>query len=408
MEDRKMAEAPMIIKVQRYLEKKWYFRYNVVLGKVEYCLKNSNDFKLMTEYDFNGIHIKIKEAILSISSSGLLKLLESKFSPRFHPFDDYFKRLKPWDGKTDYIDKLASTVSATNDEFWYLAFKKWIVAMVGSLLENSVINHSFLVFSGGQGIGKTTWLNNLIPTILKNYSFVGAINPNNKDSQIRLAENMLINIDELQGLKSADMEALKALVTSKDLKLRRPYAARDETFPHRASFAGSVNSPQFLSDVTGNRRFLCFEVNSIQFEHDVLMDNVYAQAVHLFKNGFQYWFTKDDVEFLNKNNENFRIRNLEEDLLLKYYEPCSEDDEQKLFMTTTEIMNTLAKSADINFDGRNTYRLGKVLSSCGFIRIKKKNVYGYYLKPIIANFIGYGYGEEPISKITEMSNISKN
>ena len=401
-------KEPLVVIIQRFLDKNWKFRYNEVLGRIEFCFKEKDEYRLMNEYDFNSIINHILECGYVYSTSGLKKLLESKFVPKHNPFTHYLNKLEEWDGETDYIDQLASTISTTNDDFWHIALKKWIVAMIGSLLVDNVVNHSFLVFSGGQGIGKTSWLNKLIPAELNNYYFTGAINPNNKDSQIQLAENMIINIDELQGLRSADMEAMKALVTAKEIKIRRPYAVMHETLPHRASFVGSVNSPQFLSDVTGNRRFLCFEVKSIQFEHDVPMDKVFAQAVHLFRNGFQYWFTKDDVEFLNKNNENFRIRNLEEDLLLKHYEPCSEDDEQRVFMTTTEIMNTLAKSAGINFDGRNTYRLGKVLSSCGFIRAKKRNVYGYYLKPIIANFIGYGYGEEPMKGVLDMNSFAKN
>ncbi|MFV0330881.1 MAG: VapE domain-containing protein [Dysgonomonas sp.] len=388
------SEVPYIIQVQNFIEKKWNFRFNEVLGRIEFSFNNSEEYSLMSEYDFNSILTILAESELPYSATNLKKLLESKYVKKFNPFHSYLKGLETWDGEIDYISQLASTINTTNDELWHIAFKKWVVAMVGALLDDNVINHTMLVLSGGQGLGKTTWLNNLVPKELEKYHFTGAINPNNKDSQIQLAENMLINIDELQGLRANDIEALKALITSKDIKIRRPYAVNHDNLPHRASFVGSVNSQHFLSDVTGNRRFLCFEVSSIQYDHDVLLDKVYAQAKYLFENGFQYWFSQEDIATLNLSNEDFRIRNMEEELLFKYFEPCEKDDEQAVFLATTEIMNTLAKLADIKFDGRNVFRLGKILSQFGFIKDKVKNRYGYYLKFKESDTdTGYGYAD---------------
>ena len=390
MNDKK---TPLIVTLQNFISKRWDFRYNEVLGRMEFQFKNKPGYRLMDEYDFNSILKQLGEHELPTSAPKLKKLLESNFTPKYNPFLDYLNGLEVWDERTDYIDLLSNTLITTNDEFFKVAFKKWFVAMVGSLLQDNVINHTFLVFTGGQGIGKTTWLNSLVPGTLKNYYFTGAINPSNKDSMIQLSENMLINIDELQGLKSSDIEALKALITSKEVKIRRPYAVNHESLPHRASFVGSVNSREFLTDVTGNRRFLCFEVLSIEYNHNVPLDRVYAQAVSLFNSGFQYWFDKEDVEFLNQNNEEFRIRPMEEELLLKYFDPCTEDEELKQFMTATEIMNTLSKLTDIKIDGRNVYRLGKVLSKHEYIRLKKKGIYGYYVKPKML-FAGYGYAND--------------
>lgn len=396
-------QTPGIILRQNFLSKRWKFRYNEVLGRNEFCFPKSNKYRLMTEYDFNSILKILSENDLTTAATVLKNLLASNFVPKYNPFQEYLNGLDAWDKETDYINTLASTITTTNDEFWHRAFKIWFVAMVGSLLEDNVINHTFLIFTGKQGVGKTTWLNKLVPGTLNNYYFTGAINPSNKDCMIQLCENMIINIDELQGLRASDIEALKALITSKELKIRRPYAVNHESLPHRASFTGSVNSKEFLSDVTGNRRFLCFEVQAIEYNHNVPLDKVYAQAVGLFRNDFQYWFDKEDVEFLNQNNEEFRIRPMEEELLLKYFEPCTEEEGLKQFMTATEIMNTLAKLADINFDGRNVYRLGRALNKHGYIRLKKKGIYGYFVKPKVL-FAGYGYVNDQSIKYELLNN----
>ena len=49
------GEAPMIIRVQLFLEKRWKFRYNVVLGRMEFSFMSQEEYRLMSEYDFNSI-----------------------------------------------------------------------------------------------------------------------------------------------------------------------------------------------------------------------------------------------------------------------------------------------------------------------------------------------------------------
>ena len=60
--------------------------------------------------------------------------------------------------------------------------------MVGCVLDDKVINHKVIVFSGKQGLGKTTWVEKLVPKQLKEYLFSGTINPNNKDTLVQLSE----------------------------------------------------------------------------------------------------------------------------------------------------------------------------------------------------------------------------
>ena len=51
--------------------------------------------------------------------------------------------------------------------------------------------------------------------------------------------------------------------------MRKAYGHNNENMPRRASFAGSVNTAQFLNDTTGSRRFLCFEVEHIEYNHEI-------------------------------------------------------------------------------------------------------------------------------------------
>jgi predicted P-loop ATPase len=384
-------EPPLIIKLQMFLDKKFNFRYNEVLGRTEFQFSNKpqSNYRVLTDYDLNSIYLMLKESRYEIGIEGLRKLLKSRYVRKYNPFKEYIDSLPQWDGITDYIGNLALTVNTTNNEFWQMSFKKWIVAMVGSLLVDDVINHTFLIFTGSQGVGKTTWMQNLIPKQLKDYYYAGAINPSSSDSKIQLAENMLINIDELQGLRYGIMEELKALITTKEIKVRRPYASIHEVLPHRASFVGSANSTDFLSDITGNRRFLCFEIISIN-NNAINIDNVFAQALYLFKDGFRYWFNQEEIELVNENNESFRPNSLEEETLKKHLDSCDENDESVLFGSATEIINILTTiESKIKVNNSSIQRVGRLLTKHKFKKLKKNGVYVYAYKQKIIE-VGYG------------------
>lgn len=387
-------EKPLIIKVQDFLSKKWDFRYNEVLGRTEFRSKSDSlsDYQILTDYDLNSIHLELTEKEYNISFETVRKLLKSKYVKRFNPFYEYFNNLPKWDETTDYIDMLASTVETTNDDFFRKTFKKWIVAMAASLVNDKLINHTFLIFMGEQGVGKTTWINNLVPEELREYYYSGSINPNNSDSKIQLAENMLINIDELQGLSPKGLEDLKSLITIRDIKTRRPYASIHESLPHRASFAGSVNATNFLNDTTGNRRFLCFEVKGIEYEHNISMDDVFSQALYLFKDGYIFYLNKEEIMELNENNEAFIQRSIEEDILTHWLAPCPVDDSLAIFGTTTDILKSLAVMDDkIKVNDSSLQKVGKLLRKYDFPRIKKNSIWVYSYKIISAP--QYGYSE---------------
>lgn len=150
-----------------------------------------------------------------------------------------------------------------------------------------------------QGLGKTTWIEKLMPKQLKEYIFSGTINPSNKDTLIHLAECMLINLDELENLNRSEIGSLKEIITKTHIRMRKAYGHNNENMPRRASFAGIVNTSQFLNDTTGSRRFLCFEVEHIEYTRDIDINKVYSQALKLIKEGFRHWFNQEEIKDIN-------------------------------------------------------------------------------------------------------------
>jgi predicted P-loop ATPase len=333
----------------------------------------------MEDYHINTLANEIARTGLSCPVGNLRTLLFSDFTPLYNPFDDYANRLPLYDGTTDYIGMLANTVVTTDTALWHTCFRMWIVAAIGCLLRDDVVNQTVLVFSGDQGIGKTTWLEKLVPPELWAYYFGGEIDPGNKDTLALMAECFIINLDELENLSKSSIGALKDTITKSSIQYRPPYGYTTVVRPRRASFVGSINSREFLSDLTGNRRFLCFEATHIRFEHDVPIDMVYAQALHLLNTGFKFWFDKEDIAAIHKNNEQYRVVPLEEELLMEYFEPCLKELATH-DLSTTDIIKYIRQSDNLPMSESTRQKMGRVLKAKGFVRHKKNGKYVWALK----------------------------
>lgn len=375
-------EKPSFIdRLETFLNYRYSFRYNVVTGKLEYKASKATLWKPVTDFVENSILREIMKAKVKCNINTLRNLLRSDFCEQYDPFNDYFSILSNNEDERDYITELANTITTTKQDLWQVCFKKWFVAMVACVTNEKAINQTVIVFSGKQGVGKTTWIEKLIPKPLKDYMFSGTINPNNKDTLIHLAECMLINLDELENLNRTEIGTLKELITKTHIRMRKAYGHNNETLPRRASFAGSVNTAQFLNDTTGSRRFLCFEVQHIEYTHNIDINLAYAQAKQLYKDGFRYWFNQEEIKEINENNEQYQIRSPEEELLLTWFEIAHRDN-ANAFLNTSQIAAKLADKAKLNITDGTVMKLGKALKKHGYLRLSKKNGYVYAVREL--------------------------
>ncbi len=373
-------EQPSYIdKLENFLNNRYNFRYNKVLGKLEFKTLKAYKYKPMTDFTENSILREILKAKVKCSINSLRNLLHSDYCEMYDSFEDYFNNLPENPDETDYISLLADTITTTKQDLWRVCFKKWFVAMVACVLDEKQVNQTVIVFSGKQGLGKTTWIEKLMPKPLKEYIFSGTINPSNKDTLIHLAECMLINLDELENLNKTEIGSLKEIITKTHIRMRKAYGHNNENMPRRASFAGSVNTAQFLNDTTGSRRFLCFEVEHIEYTHEIDINKVYSQALKLHKENFRHWFNQDEIKEINANNEQYQLRSPEEELLLTWFN-VADKETANVFLNTTQIAVKLAERAKLNITDGTVHKLGKALKKHQYLRIKKSGSYVYALQ----------------------------
>ena len=369
--------------------------------------KGGEYWREMTKHDINSIVCHCaQECDMNITLREVMTALQSDLIPDVHPLREYILSLPPFTpDQPDWIDFVAKQVhvrdsaldnashseashspqsgrpiggtpshspngasSGSNaDALWRACFKKWFVAMVASWMRDDIVNHQVLVLIGKQGIYKTTWLEHLIPPHLRAYACkLANSNDLNKDERLRIAEFGLISLDEIDSMNSRELNQLKSIITATDVNERAAYAYTKERRVRLASFCASGNRRDFLTDITGNRRWLPFEVESIQSPFTTILpyERMYAQAWALAQDPFfSYWFDLDEIEVLEQHNQHFRDESNEEQLLAILFDIPAEGRGE--FMTTAQISERLVTYGNIK-QPMALCRLGMVLGKAGF------------------------------------------
>jgi hypothetical protein len=288
-----------------------------------------------------------------VLKNDVLDVIRSSYARLIHPVRDYISSLPTWDHQ-DRVPQLVNYIhvepvqrNQTQEEARQLlewAIHKWLVAAVAEWMSDDMSNQTILVLIGRQGIYKTTFFRYLLPSPLRSYFWENNHNSfASKDDHLALAENCFIDIEEIDMTRERDISELKALATSVWVKERRPYARFREAKHRLASFCATGNQQRFLCDETGNRRWLCFKVDSIDDPRQWTLDyqQLYAQLRDEYLNGFPHWFTTEEQERVEEQNKYFRIESDEEQLINTRFRKPQPDKPLKRLKASTicQILN---------------------------------------------------------------------
>jgi hypothetical protein len=176
-----------------------------------------------------------------------------------------------------------------------------------------------LVLKGPQAIGKTSWIKALVslPLLQDKVVLLGHhLDAADKDSRLTAITHWIVELGELDSSFKKDIARIKGFITNSHDKIRRPYARGDSEYQRRTVFCASVNDDNFLVDDTGNSRWWTISVTAIEYQHQIDMQQVYAQLAEELENGAQWWLSKDDEKLLEIQNKNYRsVSTLRERLL---------------------------------------------------------------------------------------------
>ena len=417
---RKPKETSMITlpEIKDWLRQHVEVIYNVVTDQLMYKA-GGEAFGLLDERVVCSIRSQMAaDTGKRVLKNDVMDVLRSDFARLYHPVREYIESLPAWDGK-DRVKELCSHVieseelrmknqrslaeGKSNEEFptgkvggkeeiqssmgkgtavadsslfilhsslFEWALHKWLVACVASWMSDLSSNHEIFVLIGSQGIYKTTFFRHLLPPQLRMYFWENAHNSfASKDDHLALAENCLVEIEEIDLQNPRDISELKALATSEKVKERRPYARFREEKHRLASFCGSGNQQHFLSDDTGNRRWLCFKVDHIDDPRTWALDydQLYAQLRDELRQGFRYWFDPDEQRIVEQQNQAFRIESDEEQLIRSRLRPPRTTDKITL-MNAASICQFI--NGGVVGRGLSSRKVSLAMTKLGFKRVR--------------------------------------
>lgn len=223
----------------------------------------------------------------------------------------------PWDGRSRIEEFLATVESPMDAALKRELMLRWAISAVALAASPRPLEaHGVLTFQGVQGAGKTRWLKSLAPADLGVVQAGVTLDPKDKDSVLRVIRYWLVELGELDAtFKKSDIAELKSFATQDTDVVRLPYAAGNSTFQRRTVFFASVNEEEFLHDPTGNRRFWVVPVSAVRSEHDLDIQQFWAEMLALWRAGERWWLDGASQQRLAVHNEEFTVGDPVEDLI---------------------------------------------------------------------------------------------
>ena len=377
---------PRIVLLERYLTKKYDLRINVIESVMESKLKHEKQYSPVKD---EAIVCELFEYGFTRFKDELRALMAAKI-PEYDPIKEYFDSLPKWDSTTDHIADLASFVQ-TDDQAWFVRmYRKHLVRIVGQALNMIPFNKHCLTFVGKQNDGKTSFWDFHAPPNLRKFYKKGYDFHSGKEGKISLVQNFLINLDELAQFDKKDLNnEFKSVLSEASVKYRILYKSVETAIPRRASFVASTNQKEFLTDETGNVRWIPFVVKSINhdnggkngYEGMINIDQVWGQAYELLKSGFHHQLTSDEQNQQEILNKPFFKLTYEMDIVDAYVVPATKLENGATFMTMASLAAYLSKVQEVKL---NAVQLGRALAKSKFEKISSRELgypcYGFYIK----------------------------
>lgn len=279
---------------------------------------------IMEDKELNDIYLNVKKSFdFKVPINDIMAILNSNSIKRVNTLKTFLKENKG--NGTGFIEEYARCIKPESDyNVW--AFKKWIVGGIHNWIcspNDDLVCPLTLVLSGQQhGTGKTTFFRRMLPDELKVYFTPEKINGKDKDSMYRLCSSLIVFDDEFGGDGFKDIKSFKDISDKTIIVQRRPYQKNDSRYRRRALLCGSSNEVDILKDVTGNRRILPINVNSVDYDSILNIDkkSLIIEAYNLYKSGFDWIVrTKEDIDYIRQNTHQNEVILPVEEIFWKHF-----------------------------------------------------------------------------------------
>lgn len=381
------SKSPWIVgmtnDLRRFLNERFDFRYNRLDGTTEYREKGvvGQPFLPVDERAINGMIVDARLKGISFFRGDVQMMILSDKVQSYNPFRLYMDELPEWDG-VDRVRPLLMRVSA--DEMWLKGGRCWLRAMVSHWMGCERTHANVLtpvLISGVQGYGKSTFCRQLLPDALKNYYLDSLTLTAGAAPERKLVKAGLINLDEFDRISEKQQASLKNLLQMLTVPIYRGKRLGWINEPRLASFIGTTNSRQFLTDATGSRRFLCVEVEAPISDDPIEYEQLYAQLKSEYLAGEPDFLTSEEELVLQRHNKQYYCQSPLEDVFRSCFHRPSQGEKGR-WLTASEIFAFMHRFNPSALRGTTAKQLSFKLSGMGLV--PKHRAYGncYYVVPV--------------------------
>lgn len=346
--------------------------------------------KVLDDIKLNSIYFSAKNCLdFNVAKSDVRDMINSEATQIINPLNEFFSNKEYTPGN---IEKYVDCISPKS-EYNLWAFKKWLVGSVHNWLspihETKVSPLTLVLCGQKQGTGKTSFFRNLLPKELRKYLIEHRIDAKDKDSIYNLVKGLIVLDDEFGGLATKDVKDFKKIADANQIDIRLPYSAFYSKMKRKASLAGTSNERDILKDVTGNRRILPINVESIDYDSMIKIntDDLWREVFSLWRSDFDWKiYSSKDVDFLNENTgSNIEVMPVEEIFFNQYSLNPNETHFMEVILNQGEILQKLNSISSVNitkYDIKDIFTKNKIIYKAH----KRNNVVfkgvKLYIKPI--------------------------
>ncbi|WP_278714839.1 BT4734/BF3469 family protein [Bacteroides caecimuris] len=376
-----LPEQLFVMQMDEFMKRRYEFRFNQLTSQVECRQRNSFDFyfrpvdrRLMASITMNAQYEGLK-----LWDKDVVRYLNSDRVPLYQPVEEFLYGLPHWDGR-DHIGDLAKRVPCDNPH-WAQLFRRWFLSMVAHWrgMGKSHANSTSPILVGPQAYRKSTFCRLILPPCLQAYYTDSIDFSRKRDAELYLNRFLLINMDEFDQIGITQQPFLKHILQKPVVNTRRPNASAVEELRRYASFIGTSNHKDLLTDTSGSRRYLGVEVTGvIDVVRPVDYEQLYAQAMAALYHNERYWFDEKEEAIMMEANQEFEQSPVIEQLFLVYYR-VAEDDEEGEWMLAADILQRIQKASKMKFSPGQVNYFGRILQRLGVQSYRKTRGVYYHV-----------------------------
>ncbi len=358
------APLTLSVRMDEFMKRRYEFRHNRMTGGVEYRERKTFNagFEPVTERVLNTIAMCAMSEGLNLWDRDVRRWVNSSRVPFHSPIAEFLHTLPEWDGK-DRISRVAACVPCTNPH-WLLLFRRWFLSMVAHWMggQKQFANSVSPLLVGTQGCGKSTFCRNILPPELRVYYTDSIDFGRKRDAELYLTRFALINIDEFDQISPSNQGFLKHILQKPVVNVRKPHQTAVEEMRRYASFIGTSNHSDLLTDPSGSRRFICINVTDrIGDISKMNYGQLYAQAEQELRRGERSYFSPEEEALMMESNQEFELQTPVEQLFQRYFRAVGEGENGQWLMAV-EILEHIQKKSGMKLTATKIVHFGRILN----------------------------------------------